>query len=517
MNLKQLFIKIMCVMMSTAILLCTAGCGKEEKTKKKKIIKKVIVTEEEQVSDIPSDVNSSDIDGDADIDDNEGAETDTSSVRRELYVAETEEHTETYEPEYKSTISSWNGPKNYVIIYSDSCPYSYNSARNLQNYFLNNAGVKLEIKKDTETIEQDKEILVGNSNRYTSKLEENKFAVTLKGEKLVFEGGHYAMVEKAADWFMTEKYKSGSVTLLSGTAQDFTSAKAGGYKYVWGDEFDGNGLDYYKWDDEIEPGTPPQSVVNLSGKEAVEAGAQNVEDGRLKLRSVRYFTQTNTDAQYGVGRINTTGKFAYLYGYAEIRARVPLRHGAWASWWMRSGWCPPMWEKTSGPNGNPFTYNEAPYIVEFDIFECFSSESIIPNIHKWWNNAVGFDIPTKHNEYPLERNSYSFEPATAPYEYHVYGCTWTPEKMAVSIDGKDYMTFDLKNGFNKYGEREYNGYMGQPMNFILACNLFTSDLTAMDPSGKIIRNEDLPLDFFVDYIRVYQRDSDKGGYWALNP
>lgn len=508
MNIKQILVRIMCLIMSFAIFLSATGC--EKNTKKKKIIKKVVIVEED-------DDNMNDSDKNQAEDNSYGAATDT---RRELYESQddTVEYTEEkYDSEYEKQTVPWNGPTGYTIIYSDMCPYSYNSARNLQAYFLKNDGINLEIKKDTDCAENTKEILIGNSNRFTSKLSENQFAVTLENQKLIFDGGHFVMVEKAVDWFMSEKWENNKIVLLSGVAKEFKANISGGYKYVWGDEFDGNGLDYYKWDDEFEPSTPPPSIVNLSGKEAVEAGAQAVEDGRLKLRTVRYFNQTNVDAQYAVGRVNTTGKFAYLYGYAEIRARVAHRHGAWSSWWMRSGWCPPLWEKTIGPDGKAFTYNEAPYIVEYDIFESFSSSNIIPNIHKWWNYVSGFKTPTNHNEYPLERKAYSFSPATAPYEYHTYGCLWTPEKMVMSVDGEEYMTFDLKNGFGEYGEYEYNAYMGQPMNFVLTSTVFTPDLTALDPSGKLVRNEDLPFEYFLDYIRVYQREEDNGGYWALNP
>lgn len=542
-NVKQLFTKIMCIIMSFTIILSITGCAKPQK--KKKVIKKIIVVEEESddilnlgesketsgveeskgtsLEEESDNINNPQQESESSNMNNSSSNNDTNekdNTRRELYQAEeeTEEYIEEkYESEYIKNIVSWDGPAGYTIIYSDMCPYSYNSARNLQAYFLKNFGVNLEIKKDTDSDVNLKEILVGNSNRYTSNLKENQFAVSLDGQKLIFEGGHFVMVEKAVDWFITEEFEIGKVNLLSGTAKDFAATIGGEYKYVWGDEFDGGSLDYYKWDDEFEPSTPPPSIVNLSGEEAVEAGAQAVENGRLKLRTVRYFNQTNVDAQYGVGRVNTTGKFAYLYGYAEIRARVAHQHGAWSSWWMRSGWCPELWLKTSGPDGKSFTYNEAPYIVEYDIFESFSSSSIVPNIHKWWNYVSGFNTTTNHNEYPLERNKYSFSPATAPYEYHTYGCLWTPEKMVMSVDGEEYMSFDLKNGFSELGEYEYNEYMGQPMNFVLTSTVFTPDLTSMDPSGKLVRNEDLPFEYYLDYIRVYQREADNGGYWSLNP
>ncbi len=432
--------------------------------------------------------------------------------RRPLYVEETvERYQETFEPEFETREADWDGPAGYVIVYSDSTKYAYASARKLQDYFKDRDGVELAIKKDSDVSASPKEILVGNTNRYASSLAQNGFAVSQKDGRLVFEGGHFAMVEKAVDWFTSLDRKAGKVSLLSGVAEGFVAELDGGYEYVWGDEFDGYGVDANKWMDDKGQMLGTQMLRVLTGEEAEQWGTLRVEDGRLKLSAVRYFNQIASDAQYATSELTSFEGMNYLYGYAEIRARLPMFKGTWPSWWCTTAWCPSLFPPE-------YTYNETPYRLELDIFEVFSSDTdIVPNLHKHWSGYTGdgaYIMPAGlHTAYPSEKiEIYSFPfNERQSYEYHTYGFKWTPEEMTLSVDGEVYMTFDLTAGFD--GENEYNQFMQQPLAFNFTNYLFVEDLTAMNPAGKLIDPENLPAEFFIDYIRLYQIPGE-GGLWT---
>ena len=520
MKFKQMLVQVICFVLSAVILLLTVGCKDEKKTakKKKQVTQQiVIVSDDDELPEDAEDTDSKSEDYDDTNDTGETTDYPNSSHERDLYKSESEErYVEKFSPEYEVKEAAWNGPAGYVIVYSDSRNYA--TAKNLQSYFKKQNGVTLEIKKDGAP-DAAKEILVGDTKRYKTKLTEKQFAVSLNNGKLVFEGGHFAMVEKAADWFMTEKHGSGKVKLLSGTAKDFVSSVSGEYKYVWGDEFDGFGVDDFKWNTERELMAPTALLTVLFGEEAEKEGVIAVEDGRLKLRTIRYFNQLNSEAQYASGQISTTDRMGFMYGYAEIKARVPMFRGTWPSWWMTTAWAEPLWKLTSDPfnGGQPYTYNSVPYRLEFDIFEVFSSKTdIVPNFHKWWDtsNAGKYNIPDgAHTSYPSPINIYQYpEIDTRSNEYHIYGIKWTPTEITVSVDGKNYMTFDLVDGFNVL-EDEYNEYLAQPLQMIFTNHIFVEDLQEMDPAGKTIENDTLPVEFFVDYIRIYQRDNE-GGIWT---
>lgn len=523
MDSKHSILKVLSGAMAVLLLLQMAGCGKEETEKKKKVVKKIIVTEDEtdgndgNVIDgdntivIDNRGNISKAEDSDEISSDDKNDTVVDRIRRELFKKTTDEkYVETFKPEFTSKNEKWNGPAGYSIVYSEKYPYALEIAKKLQTFFSKTDGVTLEIKKDSAE-KQEKEILVGNTNRYTSKLDENKFAVTQKGQKLIFEGGHFAMTEKAADWFMTVKREKGKAAVLSGTADDFKATLSGGYKYVWGDEFDGSGIDHSKWDTEKTMMNGTQTLYVARGEDAEKLGTLNISGGRLKISAFRYFNQLAKEYNYVTSEINTWLKLSYLYGYAEIRAKVPMQQGAFPSWWVTNAWCPSIFSKLG------YAYDDVPYHVEMDIFESFASDStIVPNIHKWWQRATAdkFKMPSGyHSEYPAEtKKQYTFKNTTnLKNEYHTYGFKWTPEEMTVSVDGTEYMTFNMKNGFN--GENEYNEYLAQPFFFIFTNYVMVPDYTDMNTNGKQVVPAEMPYEFFIDYIRLYQ--TEKEGMYYL--
>ena len=192
MKLQKMLYRMVCVLLALAVALCSAGCGEEKATKKKKKkIEEIII-----INDNESDNNSSLDVNDDNNSSSQNGESQSDKIKRELYKSEEEvRYTESFEPEFSYKKVKWNGPDGYVIIYSDLCRYSKSVSEKLQSFFKENYGVLLKIEKDTESKAHSKEILVGDTNRYISKLAENKFGVSFSENKLIFEGGHFETAE----------------------------------------------------------------------------------------------------------------------------------------------------------------------------------------------------------------------------------------------------------------------------------------------------------------------------------
>lgn len=531
---KISFKRIVCFLLALVMLLVFVGCGEEEATKKKKKVivkKKVVVVEDEQQNDF--------VDQNVNVDNNNsnlgGSSTASNRPLRDLPNVEKEGvEVETYDPEFDYEYADWSGPEGYVIIYSPSTSINRVSANNLKQYFIDNYGVTLEVKKDTEVAATDKEILVGNTNRYTSKLDENEFATKLVGNKLVFEGGHYAMVEKAADWFMSVKVKSGKVAILSGTAEDFTSTvtvNGKTYSYVWGDEFDGvGGIDRSRWNED--------AMKNFYGDikmVAFDLDFNRVEDGRLKMFANRYYDETDGAIEYGTGGVlNTRHDMVYTRGYAVIRAKIPYQRGAFPAWWTNSS-DSSLYQKEYS--------DKIIYYFEIDILEAFSGNdgSIYNTIHKWYkysdttnkrvyaDAAKTIDITDQVNYTQIQgsiistitnyvdnlynsgyKNALRETRVDTDEEYHDYSLLWEDDHLYFGIDGEWYSDYPIDVAFDGYSGNDNNGYGFDMLQYMcLDDHILSPNATSAGyKTNQIVINEDLPISLYADYIRIYQDPTD---------
>ncbi len=389
----------------------------------------------------------------------------------------------------------------YKIVYPFGNKELLVCAKYLRRFFRDNDCIDLQVVSDAAA-RSEKEILVGDTNRYKTALTEKEFAVTVNGNLLIFEGGHFVMVEKAVKWFMVQRRYSVKMATLKGKADDFESSviiDGEKYDYVWGDEFDGNFLDQTKFVQRCHMGVTPESAQILMGQNETF----RIEDGLMKMSAVNYLEENNPKVQYAVPECPCTDDTMWwLYGYAEIRAKVPMHKGSWPAWWATTH-CHSQDGKT----------DHWTYCVEVDFFEVFSNEKYIqPNIHKWYRNHVGvFTELTDENgktvghrgyvDLKLPQDNYEM-PAGENSGYHTYGFKWTPDEMVMSVDGKEYMRYDLNFNFDGYTDME--SFKDTPLHMIFDNWIYapgdrrTNDTCAVLP-------EYLPAEFFVEYVRLYQK------------
>ena len=147
------------------------------------------------------------------------------------------------------------------------------------------------------------------------------------------------------------------------------AAPQDGRKLVWSDEFGGSSLDATKWKFHATMNSDDCVYTN-------DSRTARVEDGCLHLLVVP--SGDPAKPQMLPRGVSTRDKMAFRYGYLEMRARVPFRHGAWPSFWM-----------TVQPG-----LRKAAWGCEVDIFEVFSSTiAFVANLHKWAGKKGHFMLP----------------------------------------------------------------------------------------------------------------------------
>lgn len=265
-------------------------------------------------------------------------------------------------------------------------------------------------------------------------------------------------------------------------------------KLVWSDEFDGDTLDENKWfrDTRFVSSFPKDQFVIFDER------VFSVSDGLAKLKAIHYFDPYDPSPNFGVGVDLVTSKtMNWRYGYMEMCARLPYKKGAWPAWWAK-GVTP----------GNCVSEDIVPenyaYMVEVDMYEIFASvDTATPNIHKWYtaeSQKAGSPVNT---QYSLPKTSYTFENyENLVNEFHVYGFEWTPDYMAMYVDGEEYMRFDFSVNFDNVVLEGHDDPMQEfrnPMYVIIGNTIYSrySNFPGDPPT-------ELPVESDIDWIRLYQ-------------
>jgi len=375
----------------------------------------------------------------------------------------------------------WDHPEVFSIIFPVGDNAVKDSALAVQRYFSKNYNVNLPVKSDTAA-ESPYEILVGKTNRKESNknIAFNKYSVSVKDKKLIFDGGHKAMLDLAIQLFAEKKPKNNPDAKLSGTVSDFKAKMLDGYEYVWGDEFRTKELDFTRWCLSAKMGGTDKIKV-VSTRETIDMKNDNLVLTALKSANkarTEYLVPTSVVTQWNM---------MYTYGYCEIRAKVPNTIGVWPSFWTQSN--------TGVGKRSCFDY-----FVEVDIFEVFGDPDgkFIPNLHKWYTKDAGGShvvSGAKHNV-PL-KNSIN--------EYHTFGYEWTPTEMSMYVDGVKYETYDITDPatIRDNTTKEMKGF--HDPQFLI----FNNHVFAKDASYKpnLIENNEkaLPSSYCIDYFRLYQK------------
>jgi beta-glucanase (GH16 family) len=260
--------------------------------------------------------------------------------------------------------------------------------------------------------------------------------------------------------------------LLLGSAFGAESAPAAGsgWKLVWSDEFDHDGLpDPAKWAYDVGTGQEGWGNRELEFYTSARPENARVEQGHLVIEARREPWQGRA---YTSARLVTKGRADWTHGRFEIRARLPLGRGTWPAIWL----LPTVWNLGDG---------KWPDNGEIDVME-----------------HVGYDPGVIHASTHSRKNQWrnnnqrtaTLTVPDAGTAFHTYAMEWDAEEIRIYVDDRPYFT-SRRNG---------GDWTSWPFtrNFHLVLNLAVGG----DWGGvKGVDETAFPQRMEVDFVRVYQK------------
>jgi beta-glucanase (GH16 family) len=232
---------------------------------------------------------------------------------------------------------------------------------------------------------------------------------------------------------------------------------------VFSDEFDTPGaLDASKWGYEIGYIRNSEAQYYSSRPENVRAEGGNLV---IEARKEAYQGYGFTSAS-----INTLGRFEFLYGRVEVRAKLPTGNGTWPAVWML---------------GTNRTQVGWPTCGEIDIMENvgFDPLRIVGSIHTAaYNHTIG------------TQKTANVTVANPSADFHVYAMEWYADRIDISVDGQKYFTFRNEGT----GSRTWPFDKPQYLLINLAIGGSWGGQKGIDDSR-------FPHKYQVDYVRIFQQ------------
>lgn len=245
-----------------------------------------------------------------------------------------------------------------------------------------------------------------------------------------------------------------------GNLSPIHAAPPDGFRMVFNDEFDGPALDILKWNTTMAfAGSQGPRYHNVAYLHYLLDDDVAVSDGTLHLRAERRSvegTEPTGHYDFSAGLITSHDKFAFKYGYIEIRAKYPGGPGVWPAFWLigQGQYWPP----------------------EFDIAEYYGNRGVM---------HYGLCHGTLKN---VEWDSTGDKESHAEEGWHTFALDWRPNHATWLVDGV----------VKKEITAEYVPNI--PMYIILSNGVGSHH----GPSGVPGPETCFPNSFEIDYVRVYQ-------------
>jgi len=280
------------------------------------------------------------------------------------------------------------------------------------------------------------------------------------------------------------------LSVLDGRAQD------DGWKLVWCDEFNQDGrLDTTVWNYEQgfkrnheDQWYQAENAYCRNGKLIIEARREQAErknpdyeagsaDWRKKREHIAYTSAS----------VNTAGKYEFLYGRLEVRAKIPTAGGAWPAIWLLG-------------SGMPW-----PSCGEIDVMEYYRIGGVphilanacwgdsIPNHAVWNSQRIPFTHFTGHD-------------AKWADKFHTWRMDWDESSIRFYLD--DELLNEISLGTT------VNGSIGLGTNPFRKPQYVLLNLALGGDNGGEIADEAFPMKYEIDYVRVYQKAPSDRQYWC---
>lgn len=209
--------------------------------------------------------------------------------------------------------------------------------------------------------------------------------------------------------------------------------------------------------------------------------SQNVlqENGQLHLIAKR---ESHLGYTWTMGSISSAHIRSWMYGRFEAKIKMPGVSGAFPAFWSigGSGWNTPHNDDGTDDFERQFEGSNAtlwPVCGEIDFVECMPGNDNRPPCNLW-----DMDGHSMGSGYPSQ---------ITLTDWHVYGMEWTPEYIAMFIDGVEHKRYTFSN----YSDSLISAYKTEPQ-----CIILTLDVGG--PGGTISESLN-EMNMYVDWVRVY--------------
>lgn len=268
------------------------------------------------------------------------------------------------------------------------------------------------------------------------------------------------------------------------------------WQLVWSDEFDGSGaFDAEKWQsengfvrNEEYQWYQSSNAYRCDGLLILEARLDSIPNPKCRSREhddtatwKRMGDRWQTErryARYSSASINTRGRYSFLYGRMEVRARIPAVVGSWPAIW------------TLGDN------MEWPSCGEIDIMEFYQVNGkphILANVA--WGNDRRYSAVWNSKRVPykyfLEKDPYWGE------KFHIWVMDWTEDYIRIYLDDELLNDISLSS--------TTNGTIGKGENPFRKPQYILLDLAVGGINGGEPQDDAFPMKYEIDYVRVYQK------------
>lgn len=245
------------------------------------------------------------------------------------------------------------------------------------------------------------------------------------------------------------------------------------WSLVWSDEFNGTSLNTTDWNYDFGNGCP--DLCGWGNNELQYYRSQNVtvSGGNLVITAK---AENYAGYQFTSGKIHTRNKQSFLYGRMEMRAKLPTGGGMWPAFWMMpqddayGGWA------ASG---------------EIDIMESINdADSVAGTIHyggSWPANVHSGGTYAPGVDYSAD--------------FHTFAVEWEPDEIRWYVDDVLYSTRTSAQWYSANAPENPRAPFDQPFYIILNAAVGGNYPGCTSPSCI---SADLPQEYVVDYVRVYQ-------------
>ena len=225
-----------------------------------------------------------------------------------------------------------------------------------------------------------------------------------------------------------------------------TKNPSASWKIIWEDNFDDPSLSTAKW-----------NIIDWAAEKNNELEYYTPDNVSLTNGNLCIITEKKqyNGRSFTSGAIETKDKFHFLYGKAEIRAKLPKGKGIFPAFWM-------------------LAQNDSD-LPEIDIMEMIGDyPSEIWMVYHWLDGDE------------QKRNYTSYTGPDFSEDYHIFSIEWSSDKMVWLIDNAEVFSTDHAPN--------------QPM--FLYINTAVGGVWPGSPDTKTI----FPQSLLVDYVRIYKEN-----------